>query len=142
MRRANDWRAFPGSAPLVRALLPPLSQTRRHSGRGVILRLDRARTARRLNWGQTEAWADLEARRPLLAAYSCGRGAFRAAAGQAEPGEIYVADAASGAATVQGGGHRTRQQDGARRLGAAGQGWQLSSACARGSVRRGCPMGK
>ena len=45
------------------------------------------------------------------------------------------------AATVQGGGHCARQQDGARRLGAAGEGWQLSSACARGSVRRGCPMG-
>jgi transposase len=27
--------------------------------------------------GQREAWADLEARRPLPAAYSCGRGAFR-----------------------------------------------------------------
>src|SRR6202048_1992009 len=35
-----------------------------------------------------------------------------------------------------------RQQDGARRLGAAGQGWHLSSACARGSIRRGYPMGK
>ena len=28
MRRASDWRAFPGSAPLVRALLPPRLQTR------------------------------------------------------------------------------------------------------------------
>ena len=37
--------------------------------------------------------------------------------------------------------HCARQQDGARRLGAAGQGRHLSSACARGSVRRGCPMG-
>ena len=44
--------------------------------------------------------------------------------------------------TVQGGGHCARQQDGARRLGTAGQGWHLSSACARGSIRRGYPMGK
>ena len=36
-RRASDWRASPGSAPLVRALLPPRLQTRRPSGRGVIL---------------------------------------------------------------------------------------------------------
>jgi Transposase IS116/IS110/IS902 family len=37
--------------------------------------------------GQTEAWTDLETGRPLSTAYSCSRGAFRAAAGQAEPGE-------------------------------------------------------
>ena len=36
-RRASDWRASPGSAPLVRAPLPPRSQTRKLSGRGVIL---------------------------------------------------------------------------------------------------------
>ena len=47
-----------------------------------------------------------------------------------------MADATPGAATVQGRGDRARQQDGARRLGVAGQGWHLSSACARGSVRK------
>ena len=38
-------------------------------------------------------------------------------------------------------GHCARQQDGAYRLGAVGQGWNLSGAAARGSVRRGHPMG-
>src|SRR5262249_47445659 len=37
MRRASDCRASTGSASLARALLPPLSPIRRHSGRGVIL---------------------------------------------------------------------------------------------------------
>ena len=75
--------------------------------------------------------------RPLPAAYSCGRGAFRAAAGQAKPGEISLADAAPGTATVQGGGHSARQQDGARRLGVVGQRRALPGAAACGSVRRG-----
>jgi transposase len=57
------------------------------------------------------------------------------AARQAEPADLSVADAAAGAATVQGRGRCACQQDGARRLGAVGQGWHLSSACARGSVR-------
>ena len=37
MRRASDCRPSTGSASLARALFPPLSRTRRHSGRGAIL---------------------------------------------------------------------------------------------------------
>src|ERR1700730_453130 len=77
----------------------------------------------------------------LPAAYSCGRGDFRAAAGQAKPGEISVVDAASGAATVQGGGHSAGEQDGPHRLGIVGQRQPLpATAC--DDVRRGYPMGK
>jgi hypothetical protein len=63
------------------------------------------------------------------------------AAREAEPAEQSPAGAALGAATVQGRGHCACQQDGARRLGAVGQRRQLSGATARGSVRRGQPMG-
>jgi transposase len=68
------------------------------------------------------------------AAYSCGGGAFRAAASQAEPGEISVADAASGAATLQGGGHCAGEQNGPHRLGIVGQRRPLSASTACGSV--------
>ena len=60
---------------------------------------------------------------------------------QAEPGEISLAHAAPGAATVQGRRGRAGQQDGADRLGVAGQGRDLSGACARGSGLRSLAMG-
>ena len=59
--------------------------------------------------------------------------------GQAEPGEISLADAAASAATVQGRGNCACQQDGPRRLGIVGQRSQVSRTPARGSdvsVRR------
>ena len=93
------------------------------------------------NRRQTEARADFETGRSLLAAHSCGRRACRIAARQAEPGEISLADAAAGAAPVQGRGHCARQQNGSYGLGAAGQGWHLPGTCARGSVRRGLATG-
>ena len=46
--------------------------------------LDRTGAATGFNRGQAEAWAHLQARRPLLAAHSCRRRAFRLAARQAE----------------------------------------------------------
>src|ERR1700737_4079804 len=70
-----------------------------------------------------------------------GEGEFRCGAGQTKPGEISVVDAASGAATVQGGGHSAGEQDGPHRLGIVGQRQPLpATACA--GVRRAYPMGK
>jgi len=51
----------------------------------------------------------------------------------AEAREVSLAHTASHPQTVQGGSGGTCQQDGAHRLGVAGQGRQLSGACACGS---------
>ena len=92
--------------------------------------------------GQTEAWTDFQAGRPLPAAHSYRRSACRIAARQEEPAELSLAGAAAGATTVQGGGRCARQQDGSHRLGAIGPGRHVSHASACGSVTRGHPMGE
>ena len=53
----------------------------------------------------------------------------------AAPGAVSVADGASCSQTVQGRGGGPCQQDGAHRLGVAGQGRHLSGACACGIIR-------
>ena len=59
----------------------------------------------------------------------------------AAAGEVSLANTASRPQTVQGRGGGTCQQDGAHRLGVAGQGWPLSGACARGSSVRSLAIG-
>ena len=56
--------------------------------------------------------------------------------------EVSLAHRVAGAAAVQGRGRGTRQQDGAHCLGLAGQGWNLSTAAARGSRLMGLAMGR
>src|SRR5262244_1372665 len=65
----------------------------------------RCRPPGKIQPGQTEAWADLQAGRPLPAAPAGGRCACRIPARQAEPAKLSLAGAAPGAATVQGRGH-------------------------------------
>ena len=60
---------------------------------------------------------------------------------EAEAGEVSLAHAASGPQAVQGRGGRACQQDGAHRLGVAGQGRHLSGARAGGGGLRGLAMG-
>ena len=67
---------------------------------------------------------------PIL---SCGE--------RASSREISLAHSASRAATVQGHRGRAGQQDGADRLGVAGQGWDLPGAPTRGSLTRSSAMG-
>ena len=52
-----------------------------------------------------------------------------------------MADTTPHPATVQGRRGRACQQDGADRLGATGQGWDIPGASTRGSVRTGPAMG-
>ena len=90
--------------------------------------LDRAGAATGFNRGQAEAWADLQAGRPLLAAHSRRRSDFRVAARPGESWEVSLAHATPGAATFQGRGGGARQQDGAHGVGAAGPWRHLSGA--------------
>ena len=82
---------------------------------------------------QTEARADLETGRSLFATHSGGRSPCGIEAGAPAAGEVSSAHTASRPQTVQSGGSGACQQDGAHRLGVAGQGRHLSSACACGS---------
>ena len=82
---------------------------------------------------QAEARADLETGRSLFATHSGGRSPCGVEAGAPAAGEVSVAHPAACPQTVQGGGGGTCQQDGAHRLGVAGQGRHLSGACAYGS---------
>ncbi len=82
---------------------------------------------------QAQARADLETGGSLFAAHSGGRSPCGVEAGAPATREISVARTASRPQTVQGGRGGTCQQDGAHRLGVAGQGWHLSGACAYGS---------
>ena len=61
---------------------------------------------------------------------------FRFAACAPAAGEVSLAHTASRPATVQGRCSRTCQQDGAGRLGVAGQGWDLSGASTKGSLTK------
>ena len=90
--------------------------------------LDRAGAAPGFNRGQTEARADLQAGRPLLAAHSRRRGDCRVAARPGESREISLAHATPGAATLQGRGGGARQQNGAHGLGVDGPRRHLSGA--------------
>ena len=85
---------------------------------------------------QTETWADLQTGRSLFAPHPGRRCACGLAACPPASRKISVAHTAPGAASVQGRRGRAGQQNGAHRLGPAGQGWNLPGASARGSVRR------
>ena len=95
--------------------------------------LDRDRAASRFDRRQTEARADLETGRSLFATHSGGRSPCGIEAGAPAAGEVSSAHTASRPQTVQSGRSGACQQDGAYRLGVAGQGRHLSSACACGS---------
>ena len=90
---------------------------------------------------QTEARAYLQAGRPLFATHSGGRSPCSTETRPPAAGEVSLAHTASRPQTVQGRGGGTCQQDGAHRLGVAGQGWPLSGACARGSSVRSLAIG-
>jgi len=64
-------------------------------------------TTRGVDRRQAEAWADLQTRRPLLAAHPCCRRPFGASSSQTSPGEVSLADAASGPPPIQGRAHCT-----------------------------------
>ena len=103
--------------------------------------LDWAGTARRFNWRQTEARTDLQTGRPLFAPRSGGWSPRRIETRAAAAGEVSLAHTTSRPQTVQGRGGGAGQQDGAHRLGVAGQGRHLSGAFACGSdVRSSAAM--
>ena len=85
---------------------------------------------------QAEARANLETGRSLFATHSGDRSPCGIETRAAAAGEVSLANTASRPQTVQGRGDGTCQQDGAHRLGVAGQGWTLSDACACGSSVR------
>src|ERR1700738_924488 len=103
--------------------------------------MDWDRAAARFDRRQTEARADLETRRPISQAYSYCRSPFCLAARAPAAREVSLAHSASRSATVQGRRGRAGQQDGADRLGVAGQGWDLPGAPTRGSLTRSSAMG-
>src|SRR5450759_826671 len=76
----------------------------------------------------------------LLASHPGRWSPFRLAACAPAAGEVSLAHAASRPATVQGCCGRACQQDGADRLGFAGQGWNLPGASTRSSVRKSSAM--
>ena len=78
---------------------------------------------------QTEARANLETRRPVSETHAGGRSPCGVEAGANRTREVSVAHAASRPQTLPSGGGCTCQQDGAHRLGVAGQGRHLF-ACA------------
>jgi transposase len=104
--------------------------------------VDRHRAAARFNWRQAQARADLETGRSLLASHLGRWGLCRLVACAPAAGEVSMADTTSRPATVQSRRGRTCQQDGAHRLGVAGQGWDLPGASTHGSVRTGSAMGR
>ena len=85
---------------------------------------------------QTEAWANLETGRSLLASHPGRWSLFRFAACAPAAGEISLGNTASRPATVQGCCGRACQQDGAGRLGIAGQGWDLPGTSPNGGLTR------
>ena len=99
------------------------------------------RAAARFNWRQAQARADLETGRSLLASHPGRWGLCRLAACAPAAGEVSLADTSSRPATVQSCCGGACQQDGADRLGVAGQGWDLPGASTHGSVRTGSAMG-
>jgi hypothetical protein len=115
------------------------SHCRHRSGpEGIPLRsrlcgLDRACAASRFDRRQTEARANLETRRPISEAHSGGGSPCGVEAGAPATREVSMAHAASRPQTVPSGGGGTRQQDGAHRLGVAGQRRHLSRASTCGS---------
>ena len=135
-------RASPGLALSGRPPLRPRSRTRRHSGRAVISRpgsgscRGRIRPAANRSSGRSRnrAIAICDAFWWSERMRCCGTRT-------AEAGEVSLAHAASRPQTVQGRGGGACQQDGAHRLGVAGQGRHLSGACACGSGLRGLAMG-
>jgi signal transduction histidine kinase len=98
------------------------------------------RTARRFDQRQAEARTDLETGGSLFAAHSGGRSVRGVALRTPASGEESLAHTTSRSQTVQGGGGGACQQDGAHRLGVAGQGRHLSGACACGSSVRSLAM--
>ena len=94
------------------------------------------RAATEFDRWQTETWADLETGRSIFPSHSYCWCTFCLAACTPASGEVSVAHSASRAASVQGRRGRAGQQDGADRLGFAGQGRDLPGAPTRGSVRR------
>ena len=104
--------------------------------------LDWARTATGFDRRQTETRADLETRRPISETHPGGWCPCGIETGAAAAGEVSLADTASRPQTVQGGGGGTCQQDGARRLGTAGQGRHLSAARACGAGVRSSADGR
>jgi hypothetical protein len=95
--------------------------------------LDRACAASRFDRRQTEARANLETRRPISETHPGGRSPCGVEGGAPATREVSVAHAASRPQTVPGGGGGICQQDGAHRLGVAGQGRHLSRASTCGS---------
>ena len=89
---------------------------------------------------QAEARADLETGRSLFATHSGGRSLRGVAVRAPAAGEVSLAHTTSRPQTVQGRGGGACQQDGAHRLGVAGQGRHLSGACACGSSVRSLAM--
>ena len=89
---------------------------------------------------QTEARANLETRRPISETHSGGGSPRGVEAGAPATREVSVAHAASCPQTVPCRGGGTRQQDGAHRLGVAGQRRHLSHASTCSGVRS-LPMG-
>ena len=95
----------------------------------------------RLDRRQTEARADLETGRPISETHSGGWSPCGIETRAAAAGEVSLAHTAPRPQTVQGRSGGACQQDGAHRLGVAGQGRHLSGACACGSGLRGQAMG-
>ena len=89
---------------------------------------------------QAEAWANLETGRSLLASHPGRWSLFRLAACAPGAGEVSLAHTASRPATVQGRCGRACQQDGAGRLGVAGQGRDLPGASPNGGMTRNSAM--
>ena len=79
---------------------------------------------------QAETRAYLQAGRSLFATHSGGRSPCGIETRAAAAGEVSLAHTASRPQTVQGRGSGTCQQDGAHRLGVAGQRRHLSGTCA------------
>jgi transposase len=90
--------------------------------------------------GKQKLGANFKTGRPISQAHPGRWSLFRFAACTPAAGEVSLARTASRPATVQGGGGRACQQDGAGRLGIAGQGWDLPSASPNDGLTRSSAM--
>ena len=138
---SNRLETIPGIGFWARPPSRPSSPNRKHSSRVVILRPGSGSCRGKIRPAANRSLGRSQTGRPIPQAHPYCRRSFCLAASAPAAREISLAHSASRAATVQGHRGRAGQQDGADRLGVAGQGWDLPGAPTRGSLTRSSAMG-
>ena len=119
---SNRLETIPGIGFWARPPSRPSSPNRKHSSRVVILRPGSGSCRGKIRPAANRSLGRSQTGRPIPQAHPYCRRSFCLAASAPAAREISLAHSASRAATVQGHRGRAGQQDGADRLGVAGQG--------------------